>query len=246
MWFDRIDPRDPIKMTDGVWGIRYMYNFLDNSSIWLWGLYGNYDTKGYETEATKDNKAEFGGRYQYPVPYGEIAVTFHSRLADASTLDGSEFRENRYAIDVRWDVLVGLWFEAMLQEQRTNLVINNWKKLITLGADYTFDLGNGLYVLGEHMTSIESEKSLTNDEDHQISAFSLSYPIGFSDNLTAYSGLDWDHTAVFIFLSWQRTINNLAIDLSLFNYPESESGGSTGDSFTGGGLGGRIMFVYTH
>ncbi|MGB8490409.1 MAG: hypothetical protein WCE64_05075, partial [Bacteroidales bacterium] len=36
MWFDKIDPRDPLKLTDGVWGILGRYYFLNNADIWLW------------------------------------------------------------------------------------------------------------------------------------------------------------------------------------------------------------------
>ena len=46
MWFDRIDPRDPLQLTDGVYGILGRYYFLNNTNIWLWVLYGNDETKG--------------------------------------------------------------------------------------------------------------------------------------------------------------------------------------------------------
>ena len=38
MWFDQIDPRDPLQLTDGVWGILGRYYFLNNANIWVWGL----------------------------------------------------------------------------------------------------------------------------------------------------------------------------------------------------------------
>ena len=41
MWFDQMDPRDPLHLTDGVWGLLARYYFLNNANIWLWGLYGN-------------------------------------------------------------------------------------------------------------------------------------------------------------------------------------------------------------
>ena len=41
MWFDQVDPRDPLQLTDGVWGVLGRYYFLNNANIWLWGLYGN-------------------------------------------------------------------------------------------------------------------------------------------------------------------------------------------------------------
>lgn len=33
MWFDEVDPRDPLKLTDGVWGILGRYYFLNNTNI---------------------------------------------------------------------------------------------------------------------------------------------------------------------------------------------------------------------
>ncbi|MCK5168244.1 MAG: hypothetical protein KAQ75_00080 [Bacteroidales bacterium] len=37
MWFDKIDPRDPLQLTDGVYGVLGRYYFLNNANIWLWG-----------------------------------------------------------------------------------------------------------------------------------------------------------------------------------------------------------------
>ncbi len=71
MWFDRIDPRDPLKLTDGVYGLLIRYYFQNNANIWLWGLYDNNELKGWETAPTIDNGAEFGGRFQLPLPTGE-------------------------------------------------------------------------------------------------------------------------------------------------------------------------------
>lgn len=41
MWFDSMDPRDPLQLTDGVWGGLFRYYFPNNSTLWLWSLYGN-------------------------------------------------------------------------------------------------------------------------------------------------------------------------------------------------------------
>ena len=37
MWFDRIDPRDPLQLTDGVYGLLARYYFLNNANIWALG-----------------------------------------------------------------------------------------------------------------------------------------------------------------------------------------------------------------
>lgn len=35
MRFDQVDPRDPLKLTDGVRGLLGRYCFLNNADIWL-------------------------------------------------------------------------------------------------------------------------------------------------------------------------------------------------------------------
>ena len=57
MWFDRIDPNDPLQLTDGVYGLLLKYTFLNNANIWLWGLLGNNDVKGWETDSHPSRRA---------------------------------------------------------------------------------------------------------------------------------------------------------------------------------------------
>lgn len=63
------------------------------------------------------NSPEFGGRIQLPVTKGEIGLTYHHRNASSKELAGfpayNNIAENRYAIDGKWDVEVGVWFEAV-------------------------------------------------------------------------------------------------------------------------------------
>ena len=49
MWFDGVDVRDPLQLTDGVYGALGRYYFPNNANIWLWTLMGNDKPKGYET-----------------------------------------------------------------------------------------------------------------------------------------------------------------------------------------------------
>ena len=36
MWFDKLDPRDPLQLTEGVWGLRVRRDFANNANAWLW------------------------------------------------------------------------------------------------------------------------------------------------------------------------------------------------------------------
>lgn len=116
-WFNQIDPRDPLQLTNGVYAALGRYYFLNNANIWLWMLYGNEKTRGYDALETNKDIPEFGGRIQYPVPKGELAVSYHHRTADASALFGensfNKIPEDRFSLDGKWDVTVGLWFEAV-------------------------------------------------------------------------------------------------------------------------------------
>jgi len=141
-WFDRIDPTDPLQLTEGVYALRYKYDAANNSSAWLWGLYGNKNPKGYELFPTVLDNPEFGGRLQYPFLDGEIAGTFHTRRVDASDLHIKDFTENRFALDGQWDIGIGIWFEAVFQKQHTDIFPYDWTRQITVGADYTFGVGN--------------------------------------------------------------------------------------------------------
>ncbi|MCK4691188.1 MAG: hypothetical protein KAT20_05250, partial [Desulfuromonadales bacterium] len=82
MWFDSIDPRDPLQLTDGVYGLLGRYYFLNNANIWGWALYGNDDLKGWETLPGDEQEIEFGGRVQMPVLAGEMGLSYHQRQVD--------------------------------------------------------------------------------------------------------------------------------------------------------------------
>jgi hypothetical protein len=220
-WFDNLDPRDPLGLTDGVYALRFRYTTLNNTSLWLWGLYGNNDAKGFELLLTVEDKPEFGGRLQYPLLDGELAFTVHLRKVQNAIEGMQNFTENRFALDGRWDVEVGLWFESVLQQQRSDDLPFQWMKMVTLGIDYTLSLGNGLHILGEHLASVSSEDPLGWDQDAQVSAFSLNYPLGYSDNLSAIGSYSWDDEEYYQYLAWQRTWDNWILNLSVFHYPES-------------------------
>lgn len=246
-WFDRLDPTDPLQLTDGVYALRFKYVALNNANLWLWVLYGNEDPKGYEMLPTASGNPELGGRLQYPVPRGELAVTAHSRNVDGSESNVPDYSENRFAVDGRWDIGIGLWFETVFQHQETSALPYDWTKMITIGMDYTLGLGNRLYVALEHMTTALSEEVLGWDEDGNISAVSLNYPIGIMDNITAIGYYSWDQKDYYQYLRWLRTYDTLALSLSLSYYPEitgNEYGLNQG--INKGGYGAGFMIIFNH
>jgi len=246
-WFDNLDPRDPLGFTDGVYALRFRYTTLNHTSLWLWGLYGNKEAKGFNLLPTVEDQPEFGGRLQVFLLDGELAFTVHSRKVQNTIMGMENFTENRFALDGRWDIEIGLWFEAVLQQQRSDGLTFPWTKMMMVGIDYTLGVGNGLHILGEHMASVSSEDATECQEDAQVSAFSLNYSLGVFDNLSAIGSYSWDDEEYYQYLAWQRTWDNWILNLSLFHYPESDDGVEYKQrEAPAAGYGGQILIVFNH
>ena len=254
MWFDRIDPRDPLQLTDGVWGTMGRYYFLNNANIWLWGLYGNKGTKGWEFQATKEKTPEFGGRIQYPIPLGEAALSFHHRTAsyvsspyDIVTYNIPTLPENRFGFDAKIDWVVGFWVEASWNSFTKDIGLLTNQTLLNCGADYTFGLGNGLLVTYEHLVAAQDSVPFRFDYKANFSLMSLSYPIGLFDNLSAIFYYSWENEQVYSFLNWQRTYNRISLHLMAYWNPEMMGLPQQNlNSNLFGGKGMQFMFVFNH
>ena len=254
MWFDRIDPRDPLQITDGVYGILGRYYFLNNANIWLWSLYGNDQTKGWEIMPSAKNTPEWGGRFQFPVPKGETALSFHSRTADLNSLypdsllnNKTHFIQNKYGLDGKWDVGVGLWFEYVLTENRLDSRPRpfHYQHALNLGLDYTFNLGNGLHIASEFFYLNLTDRFFKPGTQAEISALSIDYPLGLMDRISGMIYYSWKDKHWYRFISLKRTYDYWSFFLmgfwnptrfALYNINEEQN------LFAGKGL--QIMAVY--
>lgn len=269
MWFDRIDPRDPLQITDGVYAALFRYYFFNNVNIWFWGLRGNDAIKGWEFVPSTNHDLEYGGRIQCPLPKGEVGLTFHHRRADLNEgidnlfsfvdLSASNFSlisksfnfgtylENRIGIDGKWDLGPGIWFESVLIHQDIPLFPNKYQKMVTAGLDYTFGIGNGLHAMAEHLYSGFSEKIYDSGESSEFSALSLHYPVDLINSIEGIFYYDWENKAWYRFLRWQRTYNNWSIYVMGYSNPDefqifSQAEGN--NLFIGTGI--QIMAVFNH
>jgi hypothetical protein len=245
-WFDRLDPRDPLKLTDGVYALLFRYVALNNSSVWLWGLYGNEEPKGAEIFPSSDDRPELGGRLQVPLGPGETGFSFHSRMVESPIPASGAFDEKRFGFDGRWDIEIGLWFEAVHQVHYGEGAFDQSTTSLMVGADYTLGIGNGLHVLGEHMATSLWSDELSSDMDdiNHISAFMLGYPSGYLDYSNAIGLYDWENGDFYSFLSWQRSWDNFALNLSLFHNPEQVEEGLR--SMSARGTGGQVIVMFNH
>jgi hypothetical protein len=251
-WFDSVDPRDPLQITEGVYGLLVREYLPRNYTVWAWGLYGNDHLKGLELNPTRERTPEYGGRFQAPLSRGEIAFTTHHRRADLSkgltTVGADEdpiAREGRYGVDGKWDVGVGIWFEGAAIHQTRPVLPSVDSGALTLGADYTFGLGNGLHVLGEYFVQESSE-----DLSTRFSAVSLNYPLGLLDSLSAIFYIDTTRADVYRFVNWQRTYDSWQFYFMGFWNPRqlaifSDAATSVGRSpLSGKGI--QVMAVFNH
>ena len=246
MWFDSIDPRDPQQLTSGVSALRFRYDALDNSSLWLWGIWPDGEIKGLEIIPSEKGYLESGGRYVRPVPAGYMAVTFNSRQAGLPSYD-LDFRENRFALDGKWDLGAGLWFEAVMQHQDEDLLPAPWSKMLTVGTDYTFSAGNGLYVMLEHMGIFRSWDAWENDEDHQTSAWMASYPVNLTDKISAIGYYSWNTEKYYQYAAFQRLWDDWILHISAFYYPEPAARSSPWDPVQPlAGTGGQVLVIFNH
>ncbi|MFC1853958.1 hypothetical protein ACFL27_27555, partial [candidate division CSSED10-310 bacterium] len=245
MWFDQLDIRDPLRLTKGVNAILGRYYFLDNSNIWLWALYQNDELKGLEQFETDQNKPEVGGRCQFPVPRGEIAISIHHRKVDRTAWESkmttplADGKEDRYALDGYWDFTIGFWFEAVLNRMMIDHSQSLWQDFLTFGFDYTFDVGAGVHVMCENFRISTGPEVNARTDEVSTSALSIDFSITILDSITAIGYYDWEQQQTYEFIQWQRAYDNWLVTASIFRSPEDGS-----SMFSGTGV--QCMLIYNH
>jgi len=258
MWFDGLDPRDPLQLTDGVYALLLRYYTKGNANFWAWSMVGNDARRGFDLAPPDDKTPEFGGRVQVPLFKGEIAASYHHRraaidgltpvmepLEPVSPLPVEPVPEDRFGVDGKWDFGVGLWLEGALVHQRTTLLPLPYQLSLTAGLDYTFGLGRGLNALFEHFRLESSAAAFAAGQAQSVSALLVRYPLGLSDELTAIVYYDWKGDGLYKFLSWKRTSDALSFSAILFWNPEAPllyPGRPGSSSFAGTGL--QLVLAY--
>lgn len=281
MWFDQVDPRDPLQLTDGVWGFLGRYYFMNNANIWLWALYGNEGLKTWEIGNTTRRTPELGTRVQWPVAKGEVGLSYHHRKANVSfnqymlqdqsahsmfssleqnqpidfsflcsqppPLDLERIPENRIGLDGKWDLEIGLWMEASWIGKREKIGVLTNQHFLSLGADYTIGLGNGLHVSIEQILTGYGHEFMQFNETAQFTAASFSYPVSLFDNLNVIIYRDWTGKNQYHFVNWQRKYNRISIFLMAFLNPDIVQLPQQSEAtrlFSGKGM--QLMIVYNH
>jgi len=250
-WFDDIDPRDPLQFSNGVYGILGRYYFLNNANIWLWALYGNKNPRGFELIKNNKKMPEFGGRIQLPVPKGELALSYHHRTADSRDLTDltayEKIPEDKIGLDGKWDISIGLWFEASYVRKAKNIDIFTNQTMVNLGADYTIGMGNGLNVSMEHLIMSMDESPFRFTNMFQVTSAMFTYPVGLFDRLSCYLYYLWDTNDFSFLLNLEHNFNKFIGYFMAYYSPKTKQNifaNRYTQSFSGPGI--MIMFVFNH
>ncbi|MCK5441925.1 MAG: hypothetical protein KAJ23_08550 [Maribacter sp.] len=250
-WFNQIDPRDPLSLTNGVYGLLGRYYFLNNANIWIWGLIENQKTRGFDVVETNKKRPEFGGRIQYPVPKGEIAISYHHRTANSSNLSNfslyDQIPEDRIGFDAKWDIEIGLWLEATHSHKSENIGMLTNQTLLNIGADYTFGIGNGLNLIVEHLVASYDEQAFQFKNKNQFTAFNVSYPLGLFDSLNTLAYYNWTTNGTTFFINYQHQFSKITGYFMAYYNPDVQQGFQQNElvnTFSGPGI--RFMLVYNH
>jgi len=260
MWFDSLDPRDPLQLTDGVYGLLLRYYFAGNANVWAWGLYGNEDRRGFDLAPPDPKTPEFGGRLELPLAkLGEIGATYHRRKTVIEAIPLAPAPEDRFGLDGKLDLGIGVWFEGTLVHQHLPLALppplppslppslRPYQRALTLGLDYTFALGRGLTAVAEHFRLASSDRAFSAGDGLSFTALLLRYPAGLLDQLSGIFYYDWENRDFYRFLSWTRTTDALTISAIAFWNPAEPfavvfSGRAGSSSFAGTGL--ELILAY--
>lgn len=252
MWFEQIDARDPLRLTDGVYALLARYYFKNNANIWFWTLYGNKNLKGWEYFHTVDNTPEIGGRFQLPLKKGEMAFSYNYRQADGNSVKylpntSPILLEHKAGFDIKLDLKIGCWLETSWAYK--NKIYNEFQnqKLINIGVDYTFGIGSGLSVLFEQLFIANDEKAFEFKKPVSLSLINFSYPVSLLDNLSVIGYYSYFNNDIYSFFNWSHQFKRLTMYVMIYANPATNafiSNSAMQNVYSGNGL--QLMFVYNH
>ena len=248
-WFDSLDEKDPTGQTEGVTAVRIKY----------FGGYG-ITYMGWLIHPENSEISSRGGRIEIPIiGLAEMGASYHHRQAyslnkipprSGIPLVYVTSSEDRYSLDFRADVVIGLWSEVLMSKSSQDRFGAPFdRNIYMVGGDYTFPLGNGIYFLVEHMIDQLKPKVLLKDVQTEFSAIMVNYPIGVFDNITLIAEYDWDGDRRFNFIKYSRVYDNYDFNLIFAFNPEKDEFSKEElelSSFTQLGNSVELLIIYNH
>ena len=131
-------------------------------------------------------------------------------------------RENRYALDGKWDYEIGFWVETAVIHQQFDFMDYRYRNQLNVGLDYTFPLGNGVHALFEYYY-LAFSKQVEFRNGYEIAAAMLDYPLNIFDRIMGLVYYDLENSDFYNFFSWQRSYDNWSLNTIVFLNPNNNS-----------------------
>ncbi len=249
-WFDTIDPRDPQQLTEGVKALKLRWTYEDNSELLLWSIV-NDDLENPSAVINGDYIPELGGRLSLPFFFGsEMAFLVHSKL---ERLDRTNDDISRVGFDYYIDFGLAMWFES---SKLLGSYDDDTRSQTTVGADYTFSLGNGVTLTAEYYNYKYYNEIVLIDDGGNISpppkyveefyGLIATYPLNIMDNLSAISVFYPEEKISYNYLSWQRAWDNWLLQGGVFFLTGTDTSVFATNFKTIGTKGLQIRLVFNH
>lgn len=247
MWFDRLNPLDPLGITEGQWSALGQWYFGTQNNLWIWVNLPDGKARVWDLLPPKKYFPEAGGRFQWAVPKGEMGVAVNlgsSEPYSGALMDsGKGLLSYKFGLDGKWDLGPGLWYEFSLSGVNRHAGAVTHLAMITVGADYTFGLGNGLNVVAEQMFVAAGSRFQSMPEKTAFAATSLSYPLDFFNRFRLLAYYDWKNGKPYSFLQYEHTLTKGMLQLMAWANPESALLPGRDDLQIFGGTGVQCMYV---
>ncbi len=229
-WFDELVPGAFLQDTKGVMAIN-LSHFFPAPELRLWALPGSDGSLAGSLQTNRTDNWEYGGRLAFSSFLGETGLNFDRRETAGQTQEIAICREYKFGWDQRVDGFMGGWLEAEFAVKTNETVVpgstegsseQKYSGNATLGGDYTFGLGNGLYALAEvnllwpdPNANLACDRISSQPADWRA-ALMLNYPLGLLDSLVLLGTYnDGSEGRLNSSLSWRRTYDRLSWDLTL-------------------------------
>ena len=235
-WFDTFDIKDPTGQTNGVEALRLRWFPSNNTALSSWVINNKLDT------------LTFGGRGEFTTKIGEFSFTYHydpsKSIRSIGQLELPIYNSHdRIAFDYRFDGFIGLWNESALIKSNKSKI-----GLITLGADYTLPMFNGILIMAESMHIFSEYNNKTSHQNYSV--FMTSLPVGMVHQAMYISQIDWEEKKIYQYLRWSSTYDAYSLNMIISINPKRNQYdipvNSLPKSLSGFGTGIQFMFVYNH
>lgn len=249
MWFDRVNPIDPLGLTEGVWSVLGQAYFGQNANLWLWVNLTDKKMRVWDILPSNTRFPELGGRLQWTVPKGEMGLAANLRplkpLAVSNNQPSGELSYLNYRIgmDGKWDLGPGMWYEFSMSGSTNYHGPMSHMALLTLGADYTFGWGNGLNVMTEQLLIAAGSRWKSMSGSAAFTAVSTTYAADYFNQFRMIGYFDWKNEKPYTFLQYECTLAKGKIQLMVWANPKNPVLPAREDLMLFGGKGAQMMYL---